>query len=309
MSAPSIAAVVVTYNRKAMLVECLRSVFNQSQSLDRIFIIDNASTDGTRALLESEGFLSDLRCVYIRLEVNEGGAGGFSRGLNHGVVAGYDWLWVMDDDCVPQPEALAELCLPLSTLGVEAGFVCSHVIWTDGAPHRMNVPGMRLFTSGTAFSHYIDKNVLVVPSCSFVSVLVSAKAVTLCGLPLRQMFLWGDDLEFFRRIVRTGFLGFFAWKSVVLHSTEKNANDDFISSSKADLFKHFYGIRNNLYITRRYKGFFSYFISLFEHLFVTNLKIAFFRKDNKFQACYINTKASLASIFFAPIVDFPKGDV
>lgn len=81
MNLPSIAAVVVTHNRKIMLVDCLRAVFSQSQPLDRVFIIDNASTDGTRAFLESEGFLSDLRCVYIRLEVNEGGAGGggFSR--------------------------------------------------------------------------------------------------------------------------------------------------------------------------------------------------------------------------------------
>lgn len=96
---------------------------------------------------------------------------------------------------------------------------------------------------------------------------------------------------------------------MVSHCTIKNSNDDFISPSKADLFKHFYGIRNNLYIVRRYKGVFAYLISLLEHLFVINFKVAFFQKENKFQACYINTKASLASIFFMPKIEFPKGDV
>ena len=46
-----LAAVVVTYNRKQLLVECLRALLRQTVCIDRIFIINNASTDGTNEYL------------------------------------------------------------------------------------------------------------------------------------------------------------------------------------------------------------------------------------------------------------------
>ncbi|MDR7927289.1 glycosyltransferase family 2 protein [Acidithiobacillus thiooxidans] len=306
MNSPSIAAVVVTYNRKTMLVDCLRAVFLQSHPLDRIFIIDNASTDGTRALLESEGFLSDLRFVYVRLDANFGGAGGFSCGLNLGLVEGYDWLWVMDDDCVPSNNALYELYVHFSWLNTSVGFLCSHVLWKDGAPHRMNIPGIRLFTGDTACNTFVDKNVLVVPSCSFVSVLISAKAVRQCGLPLSEMFLWGDDLEFFRRITNAGFLGLYAWKSVVIHMTKFNINNDIFVADCSELPKHYFGVRNNLYISRVNKGFFSYLVSFLENLTVVNLFLLLKRKNHKLLAVRINTFATFSSLFFRPKIVFPK---
>jgi GT2 family glycosyltransferase len=42
-----IAAVVVTYNRKDLLGQCLDSLLRQSHPLDAIYVIDNHSTDGT----------------------------------------------------------------------------------------------------------------------------------------------------------------------------------------------------------------------------------------------------------------------
>ena len=46
-SQETIAAVVVTYNRKDLLGQCLDSLRGQSRPLDAIYILDNHSTDGT----------------------------------------------------------------------------------------------------------------------------------------------------------------------------------------------------------------------------------------------------------------------
>ena len=46
-SQEKIAAVVVTYNRKDLLGQCLDSLLRQSHPLDALYIIDNHSTDGT----------------------------------------------------------------------------------------------------------------------------------------------------------------------------------------------------------------------------------------------------------------------
>ncbi len=48
---PSVAAVVVTYNRKVLLKECLDALLAQTRPLDSIIVVDNASTDGTRVFL------------------------------------------------------------------------------------------------------------------------------------------------------------------------------------------------------------------------------------------------------------------
>jgi len=83
-----VCAVVVTYNRKDLLVECLEALRRQTGPLDAIYIIDNASTDGTPELLRSRGYRdgavienpldgSEIIIRYVRLPVNTGGAGGF----------------------------------------------------------------------------------------------------------------------------------------------------------------------------------------------------------------------------------------
>jgi len=50
-----ICEVLVTYNRKDLLVECLNALKNQIYPLDGICLIDNRSTDGTQELLMKEG--------------------------------------------------------------------------------------------------------------------------------------------------------------------------------------------------------------------------------------------------------------
>lgn len=104
-----IAAVVVTYNRKEMLLETLAGVAQQSRAVDRIFLINNASTDGTSQLLEEKGILEWENLEYHNLPENTGGAGGFSYGMQLAVDEDFDWVWTMDDDVEPDHTALEKL--------------------------------------------------------------------------------------------------------------------------------------------------------------------------------------------------------
>ena len=49
-----VIAVVVTYNRLALLSECVTALRNQSRQLDSILVINNGSTDGTEEWLKSQ---------------------------------------------------------------------------------------------------------------------------------------------------------------------------------------------------------------------------------------------------------------
>ena len=56
----TVCAVVVTYNRKNLLLECLEAIRKQTRPVDAIYIIDNASTDGTPEVLKENGYILEL---------------------------------------------------------------------------------------------------------------------------------------------------------------------------------------------------------------------------------------------------------
>ena len=105
MASDRVCAVVITFNRKALLRECLLALGPQLQPEDRILVVDNASTDGTSALLETE-FPTLER---LSLPENIGGSGGFYEGMKWAFEKGFDFLWLMDDDGRPDPDCLAKL--------------------------------------------------------------------------------------------------------------------------------------------------------------------------------------------------------
>ncbi|WP_321840470.1 glycosyltransferase family 2 protein [Paraburkholderia bannensis] len=304
LNSPTIAVVVVTHNRKALLIRCLESLLTQSWVPDCIYIVDNASTDGTQELLAESEMRHDPRVAYLRLERNEGGAGGFHLGLREAVLDGYDYVWLMDDDCFPETDALAYLVEPLRESTGEIGFVCSHVVWTDGTPHRMNLPRLKLVTGRKVFSERIDEGLLTVPSCSFVSVLISSDAVEACGLPIRQMFIWGDDVEYTTRLTDAGFTGYYAWRSVVVHATVTNVNDDLLSARASQFFKFRFGIRNNLFNVRKRSGFWAFLGQLTKRLVVENIRLLRCRESRRWFAVWTNSCAAISSLTFRPEIEF-----
>lgn len=78
----NIATVIVTFNRKELLIKCKDAVLGQTYLPSTIYIIDNASTDGSEGLLQSKGLhhglVNGVTICYKRLSKNSGGAGGFS---------------------------------------------------------------------------------------------------------------------------------------------------------------------------------------------------------------------------------------
>ena len=98
-----IAAVVVTYNRCDCLKQCVPALKAQTVLSD-IIIVDNGSTDGTKAYLDT--LAKDITVIH---QDNLGGAGGFYTGTKYAFDKGYDWIWMMDDDGLPDKFQLENL--------------------------------------------------------------------------------------------------------------------------------------------------------------------------------------------------------
>lgn len=236
-----VVAVVVTYNRRELLEECLAALRAQERAVDEILVVDNASTDGTAELVRREHPDVEL----LALSENQGGAGGFHEGMKLAHARGADWMWLMDDDTIPRPDALAELLKVPPTLdGLPAPLLLSsQVLWIDGTLHPMNHPGLRrdqveLFVDSCAHG------VLPLRAATFVSLLVHRRAVDRYGLPHKHFFIWSDDIEYTARVTRRSG-GYVVPRSAVVHKTKTP------HSTVTGIDERFYfHVRNSLYMLR-----------------------------------------------------------
>jgi rhamnopyranosyl-N-acetylglucosaminyl-diphospho-decaprenol beta-1,3/1,4-galactofuranosyltransferase len=104
-SIPSVCALIVSYNRLEQLRDCIRAVLAQTRVPEHIVVIDNASEDGTYEAIRLEFAQIEI----VRLNVNSGPAGGFSKGFERALESKLEYVWTLDDDCVPEPDALEVL--------------------------------------------------------------------------------------------------------------------------------------------------------------------------------------------------------
>lgn len=243
-----VAAVVVTYNRKELLLECISALMSQTKAgiLD-VIVIDNASTDGTGDAVRSIDVHScSAGLSYLNTGANLGGAGGFSFGMREATERGYGWVWVMDDDCIPNPSALENFFLAESAIGEPYGFLSSKVLWKDGSLCKMNLQRERVFRPVRDFS----RNLIPVEMASFVSLFVPTKNIIKYGLPIREFFIWTDDWEFTRRLSRE-LPCYLVPGSVVVHKSADNTGADIASSDASRLNRFGYLYRNDVVLYRR----------------------------------------------------------
>jgi rhamnopyranosyl-N-acetylglucosaminyl-diphospho-decaprenol beta-1,3/1,4-galactofuranosyltransferase len=238
---PRVTAVVVTYNRRDLLLESLAAVRSQSRAPDEVIVVDNASADGTAAAVR--GAFPDVHVA--ELGANYGGAGGFAYGMARALAGGADLIWVMDDDTVPEPGALQALLEARARHpGLPPAIVASRVLWTDGRPHPMNTPRVRPFATSADRRAAAVAGCVPIRSASFVSILIDASECRRRGLPQADFFLWNDDFEFTTRLLR-GRAGLLCAASVVVHKTKTFGGTDV---EPGDRF--FYEVRNKIWTLR-----------------------------------------------------------
>lgn len=298
MKKVNIIAVVVTHNRLALLTEAIAALKDQTVPVQKIIVINNGSTDNTARWLDAE---KDLTVIH---QANIGAAGGFSTGIKMAAAHSADYIWIMDDDTICEPEALENLLKNISHVKEPIGFLSSRCNWTDGSPHFMNIPSIKaLFNNRLPFNKYDDQGMILIESSSFVSLLVNTEAVKSVGLPYKEFFIWGDDQEFTSRITKQGYLGFYCTDSIVLHKTPFNNFTDYYNDTAGNIWKHRHGFRNEFFMVKKNKGFLYFMCWLPLKVIYASIKILRIRKKEHFQFIRAIWGAAWESVFFNPKID------
>jgi rhamnopyranosyl-N-acetylglucosaminyl-diphospho-decaprenol beta-1,3/1,4-galactofuranosyltransferase len=219
VNAETVCAVVVTFNRKALLLECLEGLLKQTRPIDALYLIDNASSDETEKLLYEQGYIHELpplgldapwvlpcqvkrqdgslvALYYVRMHDNTGGSGGFHEGVKRAYEGGFQWLWLMDDDVRPVEDGLEKILHV-----ADEGYRCVQPARVDleGNPvkweRRYDPTRSRDYTRrGGSFRD--GKTIESINVGCFEGMLIHRAIIEKIGFPDPRFFIAGDDVVY-----------------------------------------------------------------------------------------------------------------
>uniref|UniRef100_UPI000CE44C58 glycosyltransferase family 2 protein n=1 Tax=Vibrio hyugaensis TaxID=1534743 RepID=UPI000CE44C58 len=234
-------------NRAKLLNKVLKSLINQSYKVNNVFIIDNNSSDNTEEIVRS--FETD-KFYYHNTFGNYGGAGGFYEGFKLAEEHEYDYLWLMDDDCVPAENCLEEL------LSSSRGDIIQPVRFNlDGSCAELSPVNYDLrkilaitpkLTSVTDIFNRDNDELIDIHGIPFEGPLISKKVINCIGYPNPKFFIFNDDLDYSIRARNYGFKIVCNPKASAIRLLKNSQINDLNS------WKGYFMLRNHFYILRTY---------------------------------------------------------
>ncbi len=192
------AAVIVTHQRVELLRASLEIVAAQTHPVDWIIVVDNGAETQVRDLVAE---VAGERGVYLPSRTNLGGAGGFAYGFLHALALGADAIWCADDDGRPADKQVLET---LYRVAEDRGLhEVSPTVCNIDDPARLAFP----LRQGLTWHRRVDElegEFLESYASLFNGALISARAMEIIGVPDYRLFIRGDEVEYHRRLSRSG---------------------------------------------------------------------------------------------------------
>jgi GT2 family glycosyltransferase len=227
-NAPSqsvVSIVTVTYGDRWHLLVRVLEYIEADPKIDRVIVVDNGAHAPIAALVQRACF---RKAIVVGNPRNLGSAAGFKLGLE--TVLSYDpqWIWLLDDDNLPDPIALDKILQSAAALDPaerdRTAFVAFrpeyHVAVAAGEDVRRCFPPHSSFCGFhvTDIPHKIWHRILrrrplasreiparvALPFAPYGGLFFHRKLLESIGTPDNELVLYADDTEFSSRIVRSG---------------------------------------------------------------------------------------------------------
>ncbi len=187
-----ITAIIPTFNRAALVGECIRSVLDQTRRIDEIIVVNDGSTDDTLAALARFG---------DAITVIDKPNGGKSSALNLALErAKGEHIWICDDDDVAHPEGAALLRDALAR-DPDAPFAYGNFekFW--------NADGTRRFEPQSYFGRSGEQSFLIKTleeMYAFQFAILARRDAYLRAGPFREDLIRSQDFEMLTRLAQLG---------------------------------------------------------------------------------------------------------
>ncbi|KQV64915.1 glycosyl transferase [Nocardioides sp. Root122] len=203
--AETVAVVVVTHNRAELLGRLLDGLAAQTRRPDAVVVVDNASADDTAQVLAAR---TDLP-LHVITQDNLGGAGGFHAGVRAAYDAGWDRVWLVDDDVVPAPGCLEALlavdedCLIAVREDLTGALVEKAAVDFD-LRNPLAIHPKRATVDATYRDRASMPELVEVQNVAFEGFMTRRSVVAEIGFPDPAFFIFYDDAEYAVRARRAG---------------------------------------------------------------------------------------------------------
>ncbi len=210
MTYPKLAIVICNYNKKEYLSRCIASILASKleQLTLEVVVVDNNSGDGSREMIR-ENF-KDV--ILIENPENTGGAGGFAMGMQYAIEKKYDYISLLDNDTMVDPDAFENLVRHLQN-NPAVGVVGATILQMD-YPDKIQEMGARIdpeyFFLNLLFRDY-DINTPLLPeyiSCDYVPAccfMTTAEVLSSVGTFNPDFFIYFDDIDWCTRVKNKGY--------------------------------------------------------------------------------------------------------
>lgn len=234
-----VAIVIPTKNRKEMLDQCINSILASDDVFSDIYVIDNASVDGT------EDMILEKYSDKVELTVNKigkGSSGGFNIGLKKAIEGNYKYILCCDDDVRFDSKAIQALCDFLDN-NSDVAVVGSKIYLMDD-PQRLQEFGSFIdfdkFDVRVDYRNQLDNSdIPSVVYCDYVpacALMIRRDVIKQIGVMRDENFVYWDDMDLCYRSKLSGYKVASYAKSKVWHK---------MGESIPTTTSHFYYFKRN----------------------------------------------------------------
>lgn len=202
--------VIVNWRQSAATMHCLQAVLAQRESRVRCIVVDNHSEDGSADRIRARY----PEVVVLENSVNGGFSAGCNLGIRYALRHDCEFIWLINNDAIPAPEALCEMRAVMATSP------------TIGAVGAMLLENGQMMRGGGRVSYVWGRTFHAlatgpVPRLDYLvgtSLLLRRDAIeSVGGFDHQAFFLYWEDTDYGLRLRQHGWGLAVAEQAVVAH--------------------------------------------------------------------------------------------
>ena len=219
-SFPKIFIIILNYNGKNVIKNCLASVFKADYPNFEVVVVDNNSSDGSFEFAKA----NFSKAHFIKNEENFGYAAGNNVGIRFALERMADYVLLLNNDTEVEKDFLTRL-LEVSEKEKKSGLLSPVIFKGDDKAVWFSGGKVNWLTMRTNHSQAVKTvdfyETDVISGCAM---LVKAEVFKKIGLLDEDFFLYWEDADFSVRARRAGFKNLVVAKSWAYHLEKSESN-------------------------------------------------------------------------------------